>query len=200
MSLYIIPENQKLIWESIHKIPLYNSTWQNANPSRKEQQFNQIIRHFYETVQHKTLTVQEVSQLNRQTIMAILDDTKKMTYPSPPTIMDDSVVSVSSNLQNYNEREKEYSLMMKGNVSPQPIDFRISEMDEGPIENMDALITQHMKARDALQIQPTNLENMDSRILNDLVKTVQEMKDTIQQMQEEIHLLKKPASISEKTE
>lgn len=203
MSLYIIPENQKLIWDYIHKIPLFVSTWQNINPSEKEQRFNEIIYYFYETVKHKTLNVQDVRQLNRQTIMAILDDTKKMTSSSSlvPTI--DNTVTKQYMLEHkqqelssqYNDREKEYSLLLKGNVPPQ-IDFRLSEMDEGPIENMNALIEQHMKLRDIIPPpSPTSVEKKTD-ILTDLLKSVQEIKQTMEQMQREIHSLRNQIDIS----
>lgn len=208
MSLYIIPENQKLIWDYIHKVPVFVSTWQNTVPGEKEQRFNQIISHFYESVKYKTLNVQDVRQLNRQTIMAILDDTKKIrsvdtaTSQTFPTI--DNTVTQQYMLEHkqqelsshFNDREKEYSLMLKGSAPPQ-IDFRLSEMDEGPIENMNALIEQHMKSRDtqfAMQPLATNTEN---QIISDLVNTVQEMKQTIAKMQQEIRILQNRESETE---
>lgn len=216
MSLYIIPENQKLIWDYIHKVPVFVSTWQNTVPGEKEKRFNQIISHFYESVKYKTLNVQDVRQLNRQTIMAILDDTKKMTsssslstatYSSFPTI--DNTVTQQYMLEHkqqelsshFNDREKEYSLMLKGSAPPQ-IDFRLSEMDEGPIENMNALIEQHMKSRDtqfAMQPLATNTENIDSRIISDLVNSVQEMKQMIEKMQQEIRMLQNTETETEPT-
>ena len=208
MSLYIIPENQQLIWDYIHKVPVFVSTWQNTVPGEKEQRFNQIISHFYESVKYKTLNVQDVRQLNRQTIMAILDDTKKIrsvdtaTSQTFPTI--DNTVTQQYMLEHkqqelsshFNDREKEYSLMLKGSAPPQ-IDFRLSEMDEGPIENMNALIEQHMKSRDtqfAMQPLATNTEN---QIISDLVNTVQEMKQTIAKMQQEIRILQNRESETE---
>lgn len=222
MSLYIIHENQKLIWDYIHKIPFYVSAWQNSNLGQKETQFNQIIQHFYETVQYKTLNVQDVQQLNRQTIMAILDDTKKMTY-LPPRI--DNTVTQQYMLEHkqqeitsqYNDREKEYTLMLNGNTPPQ-IDFRIAEMDEGPIEDMNALIEQHMKTREIQFQESTSLntslitplntplntslntplpEYIDTdakRDIANLTTIVQEMKRMIEKMQEEIQLLKTPST------
>lgn len=95
----------------------------------------------------------------------------------------------------FNDREKEYSLMLKGSV-PQQIDFRLSEMDEGPIENMNALIEQHMKARDIMPIPTTTTtttpEKQDNQILSELLNTVQEMKQMMERMQEEIRILQNP--------
>ena len=63
MSLYILPENQKLIWESLNVIPSFQNFGQN-NPGEKEEWFRDIIHQFYESNKFKLLSVQELQQLN----------------------------------------------------------------------------------------------------------------------------------------
>ena len=76
MSLYILPENQKLIWESLNVIPSFQNFGQN-NPGEKEEWFRDIIHQFYESNKFKLLSVQELQQLNRETISYIIQNLKE---------------------------------------------------------------------------------------------------------------------------
>jgi len=78
MSLYIHPENQKRMWENISKHPqfqyfdpMYNGT------GEKETWFRETIQGFYESNKFKILSVQDLQQLNRETIAYMIRAIKK---------------------------------------------------------------------------------------------------------------------------
>ena len=81
MSLYIQQENQGLIWNAIIKTPLFQQ-WTKSiqDPNNSDKQliwFRQIIQQFYFQNQSKQLTVQELQQLNRETITYMLHNLKQ---------------------------------------------------------------------------------------------------------------------------
>ncbi len=78
MSLYIQQENQTLIWNAIIKTPLFQQ-WSNTiqDPSISYTWARQIIQQFYLQNQAKQLTVQELQQLNRETIAYMLQSLRQ---------------------------------------------------------------------------------------------------------------------------
>jgi hypothetical protein len=184
MSLYILPENQKLIWDSINKIPQFQNFGLNVQGQREEW-FRDIIHQFYENNKFKLLSVQELQQLNRETISYMIQDLKELSVQPAPTsslFMNNSFGDMGTAIVNgkpsvikfptnaterrsstrdymaeqkqeelsrqFNERQREYESMTKRGPSHE-IDFKINEEEDGPIENMDELIKQHIKQRDA---------------------------------------------------
>ena len=65
MSLYIHQENQKLIWDSIHKLPRFQEFAKNE-PGKQEALFREIIQQFYESNKFKLLSIEELQQLNME--------------------------------------------------------------------------------------------------------------------------------------
>jgi hypothetical protein len=59
MSAYILPENQRILWNTINKANGF---------SNDEQWFKQIIALFYQKNANRTLNQQELLQLNKETI------------------------------------------------------------------------------------------------------------------------------------
>ena len=197
MSLYILPENQKVIWDSMNIVPLFQQFDQHSSGHReetghREEWFREIIHQFYENNKFKLLSVQELQQLNRETITYMIQNLKEMVaanaQPAPASsvfsghqpLFGESLLqnnmSASSNQVNikfpstsierksvtrdfileqkqeelnkqFSNRQKDYGEMLKRGPQ-QEIDFRSVNKDE-PIDNMDALIKQHMAQRDA---------------------------------------------------
>lgn len=83
MSLYIHQENQKLIWESINKIPLFQTFGKNS-PGKQEAWFREIIQQFYESNKFKLLSVEDLQQLNRETVSYMLHDLDKQNSKHTP--------------------------------------------------------------------------------------------------------------------
>jgi hypothetical protein len=81
MSLYILPENQKLIWDSMSVLPQFQR-FSNEFPGKQEEWFRDIIQKFYESNKFKLLSVHELQQLNRDTVGYMMSELKELTFPS----------------------------------------------------------------------------------------------------------------------
>lgn len=82
MSLYIHQENQKLLWESMSQFPLFQELG-NGETGVKESWFRNIIEKFYENNRFKLLSLEEVQQLNRETVSYMIEELKKETKKRP---------------------------------------------------------------------------------------------------------------------
>jgi len=82
MSLYILPENQKLIWNNLNNLPLFQN-FNEYTSIKKDEWFREIIHQFYESNKFKLLSVQELQQLNRDTIIYMLQKVKEMAAMKP---------------------------------------------------------------------------------------------------------------------
>lgn len=81
MSLYILPENQKLIWDSMSVLPQFQR-FSNEFPGKQEEWFRDIIQKFYESNKFKLLSVHELQQLNRDTVGYMMSELKELSFPS----------------------------------------------------------------------------------------------------------------------
>jgi len=81
MSLYILPENQKLIWDSMSVLPQFQR-FSNEFPGKQEEWFRDIIQKFYESNKFKLLSVHELQQLNRDTVGYMMGELKGISFPS----------------------------------------------------------------------------------------------------------------------
>lgn len=77
MSLYILTENQTLIWETMNKIPQFQE-FGNADKGGQQKWFQHIIEQFYESNKFKLLSVQDLQQLNRETLGYMIRELKTM--------------------------------------------------------------------------------------------------------------------------
>jgi hypothetical protein len=81
MSLYILPENQKLIWDSMSVLPQFQR-FSSEFPGKQEEWFRDIIQKFYESNKFKLLSVHELQQLNRDTVSYMMSELKELSFPS----------------------------------------------------------------------------------------------------------------------
>jgi len=175
MSLYILNENQKLIWDSMNKIPQFQTFGRDVE-GKREEWFRDIIQNFYENNKFKLLSVSDLQQLNRDTVSYMIQELKSHSYSAfntTPTSFFDGGSSASSVIKFpsseterksvtrdyiaeqkqeelnrfFSERQQEYGAMLTRGPS-QEIDFRM-EMEPGPIENMDELVKRQLEYRDA---------------------------------------------------
>lgn len=219
MSLYIHQENQKLLWDSIHQYPLFQN-FSHQNPQIKEQWFRNIIEKFYEHNRFKSLTIKEVQQLNRETILYMIEDLKQTSAPNVNyNAIDQSPMSYSSlpmenkdasrdaimeRKQNeiqskFTLRQQEYSSMLQNGPSFE-IDFTEKSQDDSPIENMENLMQNVMKQREydlteTPKLQVIDLGNNEKKrvTFEENTKTSTDsldMKDFIEKMNENIESLK----------
>jgi hypothetical protein len=93
MSLYILNENQKLIWDSMNKIPQFQTFGRDV-PGQREDWFRDIIQKFYESNKFKLLSVSELQQLNRDTVSYMIQELKSQSYstftPTMGSFFDDA--------------------------------------------------------------------------------------------------------------
>ena len=80
MTLFILPENQKLIWDTMNKAPLFADFIAHSNEN-KDVWFREIIHQMYEKHRDKTLTIPELRQLNKETISQMLSSLKTRNQP-----------------------------------------------------------------------------------------------------------------------
>lgn len=152
MSLYIHPENQKLLWNTIQKSPKFRDI-----PVNKEQWFSNIIRAFYEKAQYLPMTQSDLQIINRQTISYMMDDIQKITQTASlyvekkvfPEILVEQRPKVTESYKindAFTSRQHDYELMNKPLTHP-PANFEETVNDEA-IQNMDELLQQQIRQRE----------------------------------------------------
>lgn len=77
MSLYILIENKKLIWETMNKIPQFQE-YGKHDEVEQQKWFQHIIQQFYENNKFKLLSMQDLQQLNRETLGYMIKELKTM--------------------------------------------------------------------------------------------------------------------------
>ena len=184
MSLFILPENQKLIWNTMNKVPSFQKMGENTTDDR-EAWFKNIIQDIYDKNENKSVSVQELRQLNKETISLMISRLKTQnlngsvsssflsTTPITDTTREFSLNDDKTATRNYmleqkqdvlnNEftnRQQEFESMMKPK-SVTDIDFREKNDDDLPIENMEELLKTHRREREydvELSLSTTKLD------------------------------------------
>jgi hypothetical protein len=177
MSLFILQENQKLIWDTMNKVPQFHSLDISVSGG-KEAWFKDFIHDTYDRLRNKQLNVQELRQLNKETISAMItrlkqndqslaiitneyiSNTSRTTTPITDPLYESHLYEDKTSTRNYmleqkqdllnvefaNRQHEFESLMKKDKVKD--IDFREQTGDDKPIENMEALLKQHIRDRE----------------------------------------------------
>ena len=177
MSLFVTPQNQKLMWDIIQTNPLVNSYFSVQRSVTKEEWFRSIIERFYIQYKDTPLTNHQLHELNKTAISFMIQSIYQMNgnyaqwqssptqsqqqYPPPlqrPPTYDSSPgqqiqtppIVENNREQIYKsefERKKEEYDSMVRKEVPKPIQFQESTEDT-PISDMDALIKQHIDDRE----------------------------------------------------
>ena len=165
MSLYILPENQTLIWNTISKVSNFQKKEQ------KQEWFRSIIQQFYDKT-NPHIGVQELRSLNKETIQYMIQDLKQNnqsfsyhgfssnnlfpnnsleanTMESRDYLMDQKKTEINNKFEN---RQQEYGSMLQ-RPQVEEIDFSEKKQDDVPLENIDSLLQRQMKERE-YDIQP----------------------------------------------
>jgi hypothetical protein len=152
MSLYISSENQSILWNAISKSTIFQQSVPN-----KEHWFKAVIGHFYDEVQDTTIDKLALKDMNRRTIIYMLDELAKMNEISNRVEVEPKQRS-GQLIQIYEGPSREpktpISLVEQDNYEnmyklkpPAEIDFKEPLLDE-PIANMDELIKSHIQERE----------------------------------------------------
>ena len=154
---YVHPENQKLLWNTIQKTPIFNNLG-----SRQTQWFKSVIQHFYEEYPNAKLikTQQELQDINRATLSFMVNSLKQQ-FVQPKQMQspihepnNTSLPSTSGSNERmsyyndqFNNRQKEYESM---NTKPLPPsnDIVSEKISDEAITNMDELIRQQIEQRE----------------------------------------------------
>jgi hypothetical protein len=166
MSLYVVPENQELLWNVISKNAYIQDFFAPYNPEKKNEWFKAIIRTFYERYKLQKLTVADLNTVNKETIAYMIQNVREQisqpvakttpptqatpsyqpansySIPTPPIVPD---TRQDIYAKEFEQRQQEYANLNK-KVVPANVNFT-EKADDGVIQNMDELVKQQMQQR-----------------------------------------------------
>jgi hypothetical protein len=166
MSLFLHPQNQELLWSTIHKVAIF-PTFVNTISS-KEQWFQHMMKEIIEKTGVLQASKEQLPAANRMAIQYMVGfiqaHLEKMNtgHPSPNPLMPSTVISTNKELSRewissqkqeslnavFKERQNTYENILKSNTAPKTVSF--SDTVDAPIQNMDELVKRHMAERDLL--------------------------------------------------
>jgi hypothetical protein len=176
MALYVHPENQTLLWETINKSPIVQQVF-DRRENEKAEWFRGIVKQVYSSIlpTGRVLSRDELQHHNRATIGMLLAGVGggarvlpggppvPINYPvghpgnsiggKPVSILKEPLTEFSRNTAKKNEfqeqfssRQKEYETMFQ---KPLPKEINFSEqMEDGVITNMEELIQKEKRQRE----------------------------------------------------
>jgi hypothetical protein len=216
MSIYVTPENQKLLWNTLHKSPLIVQVFSQNQIQQKEQWFKSIIEMFFNQYRFKTLSKRDLQQLNQDTLTNMMQQLREYISKNQPPAQQNNMSNTTietppipqNNRQDFfnnqfQQRQKEYEQMVDKPVKD-AIDFR-DKLDDEPISNMDELIRTHMQMRENELKQyapPPPVPSLTEENITTQIKEVEPTKpkntvmfsnhdEKIQKLQEQIDALMK---------
>ena len=181
MSLFIQPENQNILWETILKNKIFQSIFPDGSPQeRKNNWFKNHIQQMYQKLP-PAINKQNLYDINRNAITIMMNDLKKMDSERHSTIVSqvlgkmDNRMGIFSRMEetvdkksgNYNLIENNYRNMFEV-PKPKQIDFS-EKIEDEVITNMQELIEQQKKMREQemnLFSPPLQKEKNESNRLN----------------------------------
>ena len=188
MSQYIYRKNQDILWNVVQIIPISSSF-------NRENMFKQCIKLFYEKNKHRELSMDELRELNQETIEYIIcnygnrnaeptPNTQLLpmriqltssSQPQPPIRFSPETNSQKS--QGYSSeleyRQTEYTNMAKRDV-PKEMIF-LEKNEDTVIENMEELVAQYLKQRELDTPAPQSkmkIINTEIESIDDIVQTI----------------------------
>jgi len=187
----------------MNKVPSFQKMGENTTDDR-EAWFKNIIQDIYDKNENKSVSVQELRQLNKETISLMISRLKTQnlngsvsssflsTTPITDTTREFSLNDDKTATRNYmleqkqdvlnNEftnRQQEFESMMKPK-SVTDIDFREKNDDDLPIENMEELLQTQMREREydvelSLSTTKVDLKKGDTKTMPKNVKWASEI-------------------------
>jgi hypothetical protein len=147
MSLYINAENQTLLWNVIHNNPIASQYFLKLTQNEKHDWFRSIIRSFYERNINRNMSIQDLQQLNKATIVYMLQ-TMKQSESSIEVRQPEPTVFTKEQLfhQQLDLKKKEYDKMFE-KKTPDNIDFR-EKFNDDIITNMSDLVQSQIRERE----------------------------------------------------
>ena len=161
MALYVVPENQELLWNVIGKNKQIQQHFNGYNPDTKVEWFKNIIRTFYEKYKTENIKVNDLNKINKETITYMLGNIREQNntpvnepvinpyQPSNSMISTPPIVADTRQdeyVRQFDHRQNVYNEMNKKNV-PDNVDFA-EKIEDGVIHNMDDLLKQQIAERE----------------------------------------------------
>lgn len=162
MSLYILKENQELLWNFIHTNETIYKKVNKLNNSEKAHWFQNVIGMFYEKNKHIKMNVVDLNKLNKDTVNYMIKDLTRIfsmnqTNSLQPTHIEREVKQ-NQYMSDYQRRQQEYNEMVEKKV-PTEVNFQDNYEKDEALTNIDELIKKQMAERELdLQII-TNEQN-----------------------------------------
>ena len=107
MSTFISYNNQTILWNTIQKVPLLQ---QKIQKEYQANWFRQIIEDIYTQNQYRNLNVQELNELNKQTISYMINSLKRSNNENNQTTSIENLDYQDTNTE-FSKREKEYEIL-----------------------------------------------------------------------------------------
>ena len=151
MSLFIRPENQNILWDTLHKTHEISSVFPPGSPIEpKNEWFKKHIETKYRQIP-KSISKEELYKINREVLANMITELRGMFFPIAPMSIDAGpsytrLSNKSGISTNYELREAQYKQLFD-TPKPNPIDFT-EKFDDEAITNMEELIQRHKQTRE----------------------------------------------------
>jgi len=169
MSIFIEASNQSMLWNTMQKLDLFQTSFFNEN--EKMNWFKMVIANIYERNKALRLTNDDLHVLNRETIKYMIQILKSQQN-SQKDSQSKPKIQIMKNSDPYEALKEEYESMRKPSEPPNRPDFS-EPIDDIAIENIGELIEKQKNER-ARDLSSHNIETVE---LNDEdLKTVNNKK------------------------
>ena len=148
MSLYIHEENQQILWSLLDKLPyLMKNSYHDDITKYKEAIFKETIELFYEENKTKQISLVELEELNKKTLISINEKLVQIFQVSckPET----NHVNSFSNIGSLTKTEDPTTKYIQYTDKPNIQSIFSETIEDEPISNMDELIELYKKQRNA---------------------------------------------------
>jgi hypothetical protein len=154
MSTFISYNNQTILWNTIQKVPLLQ---QKIQKEYQANWFRQIIEDIYTQNQYRNLNVQELNELNKQTISYMINSLKKSNNENNQTTSIENLDYQDTNTE-FSKREKEYEILKNNTKMNEKPNFN-QTIEDKAIDNMDELLYNQQIQRD-LDLQAVEIKDL----------------------------------------
>ena len=154
MSTFISYNNQTILWNTIKKVPLLQ---QKIQKEYQANWFRQIIEDIYIQNQYRNLNVQELNELNKQTISYMINSLKKSNTENNQTTSIENLDYQDTNTE-FSKREKEYEILKNNTKMNEKPNFN-QTIEDKAIDNMEELLYNQQIQRD-LDLQAVEIKEL----------------------------------------
>lgn len=199
MSLFVHPENQKILWNIINGNPFIIRYFEAKPPQEKEAWFRKSIEEFYTRIQGKEIDPQELNHLNKELLTNMIQsvhiqspqftahNSSQVYPPTPPSYQEPQNTMHSINTppvipdskeeifnKQFQMRQQEYDTMLHRNT-PNEIDFREVSSDEN--KDINELLERERREREELMKPITQSNKINIQETNNIKLETMELEE-----------------------